>query len=71
MTDPEAFVKLTDTEFTLSELEQFIARARAIDGIPHDALVAVNVTNAVVVTKSGDGAMMFELSTSDAYRGKA
>ena len=70
MTDPEAFVKLTDTEFTLSELEAFVARARAIDGIPHDAIVIPRVTNAVVTTGKGEP-LEFELSTSDSYRAKA
>lgn len=67
--EPETFVTLTDTEFTLSELEAFIARARSIDGIPNDALVRVRVTNAVVTTGQG-GPMRFELATSDSFRSK-
>lgn len=68
--EPEVFVKLTDSEFTLSELEQFIARARGIDGIPHDGLVEVSVVNAMVTTKSDSGPLRFQLSTSDSYRSK-
>lgn len=70
-TSPEVYVKLTDAEFTLGELEAFIERARSIDGMSQDALVAVRVTNAVVTTKTGDGPMIFELSCSDAYRSKS
>ena len=69
MTEAEVYVNLTDYEFTLGELEAFIARARSIDGIPENALVMVTVTNAVMTTKEG-GPLTFELSCSDAYRSK-
>ena len=69
--DPEVYVKLTDSEFTLGELEAFISSVRNIDSIPANALVVVRVTNAVVTTKHGDGPMVFELSCSDAYRSKS
>ena len=68
MTEPEATVWLTDTEFTLTELEEFIARARAVDGIAHDALVAVKMPNATAVSSSGP--VQFELSASSSYREK-
>lgn len=68
MTDPEVTVALTDTEFTLTELEEFIERARSVDGIPNDALVSVKMPNASSVSSSGP--VQFELSASTAYRGK-
>lgn len=61
MTDPDVTVTLTDSEFSLDELVEFVARARAIDGMPHNALVAVR-------TSGGPPTMQFELSSSTGYR---
>lgn len=69
MTEPEAYVKLTDTEFTLTELEKFIARARGVDGVAYDALVVPRVTNAVITTGKGEP-LEFELLVSDSFRSK-
>lgn len=69
MTEPAAIVTLTDTEFSLDELEAFIARARQIPQMPHSGLVKIRVTNAVVTTGAG-APLIFELSTSDEYRSK-
>lgn len=63
MTDPDVTVTLTDSEFSLGELEAFIARIRAIDGMPQNALVGVRVID-------GMPTMRFELTASTAYRGK-
>lgn len=71
MTDPEVTAWITDTEFTLTELEEFIARARAVDGIPQDALVAVTMPNAAITTKAGSGPIQFTLSASTAFRTKS
>lgn len=70
-TEPVVEVQLADTEFTLTELEAFVARARSVDGIAHDALVAVRTPNASIVTKSGSGPLVVELVASTAFRGKA
>jgi hypothetical protein len=68
MTEPEITVTLTDSEFTLGELEEFIARARAVYGIATNALVTVTMPNASAI--SSQGTVQFELSASTAYRGE-
>jgi hypothetical protein len=67
--EPEVKVTLTDTAFTLGELDHFLARARAIDGIPQNALVAVNLPPGYS-SVSWLGPIPFELSVSTAYREK-
>ncbi|MCP3810795.1 hypothetical protein NLX62_00310 [Mycobacteriaceae bacterium Msp059] len=62
MTEPDVTVTLTDSEFSLNELEEFIARARAVDGMPQNALVSVRLIGGKVPS--------FTLSASTAYRGK-
>ncbi len=60
---PEVKVTLTDAEFTLSELVDFIDRCRAVDGIEYDGLVGVRVKD--------DNPTIFELACSTEYRSKA
>lgn len=64
MTDPEIAVTLTDTEFSLGELESFIATARGVDQIPGDALVAI--THVI-----GQGPTLYTLTASSSFRSKA
>lgn len=64
MTQPDTTVHITDSEFTLEELQEFIDTARAIDGIPHDGLVTVS-------HQFQNGPTVYTLSTSTEYRGKA
>lgn len=63
MTDPDVTVTLTDSEFSLEELAAFVQRARAIDEMPYNALVAVRPIGA-------SPSMRFELSASTGYRPK-
>lgn len=59
---PEVKVTLRDAEFTLTELEDFIDRCRAVDGIEHNALVGVRV--------AASNPDIFELACSTEYRSK-
>lgn len=68
MTEPAITVTLTDTEFTLGELQEFLDTARRVDGMDANALVAVKTPNASSTTSSGP--VEFELSASTAYREK-
>lgn len=69
MTTPEITVTLTDTEFSITELQSFIDTCRTVDGLSGDALVVVKLTNAKVTTSDGNP-LTFEISASTAYRSK-
>lgn len=64
MTESQIAVSLTDTEFSLNELRQFIEKADGVDEMPYDALVAV--THVL-----GAGPTLYTLTASTAFRGKA
>ena len=69
-TVPEVTVTLTDTEFTIGELRDFIDQVTATDGMPANALVVIKTPN-VTATTSGGGPVQFEVSASTAYRTKS
>lgn len=63
MTQPEITVHITDTEFTIAELQEFLDTARGVEGIPNDGLV--------VVKRVGlENPPVYMLSASTEYRGK-
>jgi hypothetical protein len=62
MSEPELAVSISDTEFTIGELQQFLDTARAVDGIPGNCLVAV--------THSLDKPPVYTLTASSAFRKK-
>lgn len=68
MTEPAITVTLTDTEFTVGELQEFLDTVRAVDGMPCDALISVKMPNVSAI--SSMGTVEYELSASTAYRGK-
>jgi hypothetical protein len=61
MIEPEVVVTIQDYHFTLGELEGFIARARAVDGMPQNAMVTVEERGT---------SKEWTLTTSTAYREK-
>ena len=64
MTKPDTHVTLTDTEFTLQELEDFIYDARKVDGIDHYGLVAVS-------HEYDNNMCTYTLKSSTSFRAKA
>lgn len=62
MTEAQIAVTLSDTEFSLNELEEFIKAARSVDGIPQNALVSITHTLASMPT--------YVLTASTEYRSK-
>lgn len=40
--EPEISVSITDTEFTIDELQEFIQRVLSVDGMPPNPLVTVD-----------------------------
>lgn len=63
MTEPATSVTLTDTEFTVGELREFLDTVGGIDAMPLNALVAVT-------HEIGSSATTYTLTASTAYRGK-
>jgi predicted sugar kinase len=63
VTDSAIAVSLTDTEFSLNELRQFIEKADSVDEMASDALVAVT-------HQSGAGPTVYTLTASTAFRAK-
>lgn len=62
MTDPEITVHITDVEFTIAELQEFLDTARSVDGIPNDGLVTV--------TKNIENPITYTLRASTEFRSK-
>ena len=65
MAEPETYVAITDTEFTVGELQEFLDTVRGVDAMPANALIAVRhqirtISNSPVYT----------LTASTAYRSK-
>ena len=62
-TEPEIAVTITDSEFTLGELQSFIDTAQAVDQMPANALVAIT-------HQTGQGPTLYTVTASTAFRSK-
>ncbi|MGV0627179.1 hypothetical protein [Mycolicibacter minnesotensis] len=63
MTEPAISVTITDSEFTVGELQEFIQTVVGVDAMPSNALIAVT-------HELGGGPTRYTLTASTAYRGK-
>jgi len=66
MTEPAITVTITDSEFTVGELQEFLDTVRKVEGMRANALVAVRLENATTTTSQG-GPLEFTLAASTAY----
>jgi hypothetical protein len=66
MAEPEITVTITDTEFSVGELREFLDTVTSIDGMSSNALIAVKLDN--VTSTTSNGPIQFTLAASTAYR---